>query len=145
MIPLFDPHTGYLPAGVHKAPWPEVVSRFTTNSHRGLLAAGLYSALTNLALAGCRLMILDGSFVTNKPLPNDYDGAWEPLNVDLSLLDPVLLDFSNQRAAMKAKYKGELFPAHFDAGTGTLFRDFFSTDRNGVAKGVIEIDLGSLS
>ena len=56
----------------------------------------------------------------------------------------VLLDFSNRRAAMKAKYLGDLFPASAFAAPGVLYRDFFRTDRNGVEKGVVLIDLGSL-
>lgn len=144
MLPQINSH-GYLPPGVHQAPWAEVVSRFGLNSHRNRLLVGLYDALTSLAKAGCREVLLDGSFVSKKPLPDDYDGAWEPDGVDPDLLDPVLLDFSNGRAAMKAKFGGELFPASAEAGRGILYRDFFLTDRNGVCKGVIEIDPRSLS
>jgi hypothetical protein len=77
-------------------------------------------------------------------LPEDYDGAWDMLGVDPTLLDPVLLNFSNSRAAMKAKYGGELFPAMGVAASGILYRDFFLKDRNGVPKGVVQIGLGSL-
>ena len=89
-------------------------------------------------------MLLDGGFVAAKSLPADYDGAWETAGVDPDRLDPVLLDFSNRRAAMKAKYLGDLFPASAFAAPGVLYRDFFRTDRNGVEKGVVLIDLGSL-
>ena len=89
-------------------------------------------------------MLLDGSFVTAKSLPADYDAAWETAGVDPKRLDPVLLDFSNRRAAMKAKYLGDLFPASAFTSPGMLYRDFFKTDRNGVEKGVVLIDLGSL-
>ena len=85
-----------------------------------------------------------GSFISEKALPNDYDAAWETAGVDPYRLDPVLLDFSNGRAAMKAKYLGELFPASALAAAGVLYRDFFQRDRNGVPKGVLQIDLGSL-
>ena len=144
MLPRINSYTGYLPPGVHKALWTEVESRFGLNSHRDWLLEGLRNALTSLAGAGCREVLLDGSFVSAKPLPNDYDGAWEPDGVDPELLDPVLLDFSNGRAAMKAKFGGELFPASAKAVRGILYRDFFLTDRNGVCKGVIEIDPRSL-
>ena len=89
-------------------------------------------------------MLLDGSFVSAKPLPNDYDGAWETVGVDPDRLDRVLLDFSNGRAAMKSKYLGDLFPASAFAAPGVLYRDFFRTDRNGLEKGVVLIDLGTL-
>ena len=56
----------------------------------------------------------------------------------------MLLSFANRRAAMKAKYGGELFPASFPAAPGLTYRDFFLGDKNGLPKGVVRIDLGSL-
>lgn len=144
MLPHADSATGYLPPGVHAAPWSEIRPRFSANGHRARLMGGLLAALQNLAGAGCRLVLLDGSFVTQKDLPEDYDGAWDTIGVDPYRLDPVLLDFSNARAAMKSKYLGELFPATASAAPGVLYRDFFMKDRNGVPKGVVNIDLGSL-
>jgi hypothetical protein len=129
MIPASDA-TGYLPPGVHQAPWGEIAPRFSGNGHRLRLIGGLLAALQNLAGAGCRSVLLDGSFVSEKELPEDYDGAWDTLGVQPTLLDPVLLDFSNGRAAMKSKYLGELFPATAAAAPGVLYRDFFMKDRN---------------
>ena len=144
MLPDVDPSSGYLPPGVHHAPWREIAPRFSENGHRSRLLGGLLAALQNLAGAGCQSVLLDGSFVSQKELPEDYDGAWDTVGVDPYRLDPVLLDFSNGRAAMKAKYLGELFPATAVAAPGVLYRDFFMRDRNGVPKGVVQIDLGSL-
>ena len=144
MIPQQDPTTGYLPPGVHPAGWCDVAGCFAGNSHRARRTDGLLAACRNLAGAGCGELILDGSFVTAKLLPGDYDGAWEPAGVDPNRLDSVLLDFTNRRAAMKAKYLGDLFPASFQTASGVVYRDFFQTDRNGVEKGVVLIDLRSL-
>jgi hypothetical protein len=144
MLSDVDSSTGYLPPGVHYALWDEVALRFSINGHRTRLLGGLLAALQNLAGAGCRSVLLDGSFVTRKDLPEDYDGAWDPSGVDPYRLDPVLLDFTNARAAMKSKYLGELFPATATAAPGVLFRDFFMKDRSGVPKGVVNIDLWSL-
>jgi len=144
MIPKLDPDTGYLPAGVHDTAWEEITVNFAGNSHRQTLIKGLHLALRSLAAAGCRIVLLDGSFVSVKPLPNDYDAAWETAGVDPTLLDPVFLDFSNKRAAMKAKYGGEFFPASALAAAGIVYRDFFQRDRNGTAKGVLQIHLGRL-
>ena len=77
-------------------------------------------------------------------LPGDYDGVWETVGVNPDRVDPVLLDFRNRRAAMKAKYLVDLFPASAIAAPGVLYRDFFKTDRNGVEKGIVLIDLESL-
>ena len=54
---------------------------------------GLRAALENLKAAGCRTVYLNGSFVTSKDLPNDYDACWEEPGVDPEALDSVLLTF----------------------------------------------------
>jgi hypothetical protein len=56
---------------------------------------------------------------------------------------PLLLDFSDRRAAQKAKFGGELFPAQFAAEPGgTAFLEFFQLDRlTQEPKGIIAIDL----
>ncbi|MGE3875754.1 MAG: hypothetical protein AB7F74_22605, partial [Parvibaculaceae bacterium] len=59
-------------------------------------------------------------------------------------LAPVLLVTANGPAAMYSTSHGELFPASSFAAPGVLSRDFFMKDRNGVPKGVVNIDLGSL-
>lgn len=98
--------------------------------------------MRSLKDAGCRKVYLDGSFVTNKDLPNDFDCCWEEEGVDGDLLDPVLLIFDNGRALQKAKFLGELFPAHALGTIDKIFIDFFQQDRNtGEPKGIVSIDL----
>lgn len=145
MIPAFDAG-GNLPPGIHPASWDEIVTRFTTNSRRRELLDGLLDALRSLRQAGCRTAYLDGSFVTAKDLPGDFDACWEIAGVDPGRLDRELLDFSNRRAAQKARYGGELFPAETAAEpAGTTFLDYFRRDRDtGEPKGIIAIDLGVL-
>ena len=143
MLPDFDPTTGNLPPGEHVASWDEIATRFGTTARRQQLLAGLHAAVAALKSAGCRRMYLDGSFVTAKPEPNDYDGCWEIDGVDFDVLDPVLLTFDCGRATQKAKYLGELFLADTQADPhGTLFREFFQSDRDGNPKGIVVIDLG---
>ena len=140
MIPPTIPETGYLPPGVHEASWVEVASRFGGNSHREWLMERLLAACRKLVEAGCKEILLDGSFVTAKTMPGDYDGTWESAGVDVDRLDPVFLN----AGAVKAKYFGDLFPASGVAKSGVPFRDFFQTDRDGVEKGVVLVDLRSL-
>ena len=103
MIPEFDPGTGNLPPGVHEATWDELLARYGYTPHRLALLAGLKAALDALRIAGCRRVYIDGSFVSAKQTPGDFDGCWEVTGVDPNLLDPVLLNFENRRAAQKAK------------------------------------------
>ena len=108
---------------------------------------GFRAAIENLKAAECRTVYLDGSFVTNKTHPNDYDACWEKAGVDPTSLDPVLLTFDVGRATQKAKYLGELFPASIIADAeGLAFLEFFQTDKEtGRPKGIIAIDLGGLA
>lgn len=144
MLPNFDPETGYLPPGTHLMAWADISRYFGFNGHRSRLLAGLLAALRNLSRAGCRSVLLNGSFVSNKELPEDYDGAWYTTGVDVRLVDPVLFDFSRSRSAMKSKYLGELFPSGAFAAPGVLYEDFFKTDRNNIPKGIVQIDLATL-
>lgn len=109
------------------------------------LLAGLKRACEVLKQAGCDTIYIDGSYVTNKEFPGDFDVCWKDDNVDLKLLldlDPVLLNFSQKRAAQKAKYGGELFLASTIADAqGQTFLEFFQKDRNGNPKGIVEIHL----
>ena len=142
MIPGFNEY-GNLPAGVHWASWAELNERFGWNEHRRRLLRGLRSALLALQLAGCRRAYLDGSFVTAKEIPNDFDGCWDLDNVDPLRLDPVLLEFRHGRAAQKAKYLGEFFPAQaIESRSGAVFLEFFQINKDtGEPKGIILIDL----
>jgi len=145
VIPEFDPN-GRLPPGIHDASWAEVEARFgAPSARRRRLSAGLLAALTALKAAGCRVAYVDGSFVTEKEEPEDFDGCWETAGVEASRLDPVLLDFSAKRLAQKIKYQGEIFPADARPGRGlSCFLDFFRTDRDGNPKGIVRISLDAL-
>lgn len=146
MIPVFG-GSGNLPPGIHHATWDEVSTRFGGSPHRERLLDGLLLALLELAVAGCRTVFLDGSFVTAKNTPADFDACWDPVGVDPYLLDPTLLDFQAGRSAQKAKYRGELFPSTSSATlSGTPFLRFFQTDRlTGDEKGVVAIDPQTLA
>ncbi|MBA3809584.1 MAG: hypothetical protein H0X28_14515 [Solirubrobacterales bacterium] len=145
MIPEFD-ERGNLPPGIHNATWTEIVTRYATSAHRRDLLDGILDALRSLRSAGCATVYLDGSFVTAKARPNDFDACWESAGADLDRLDPELLDFSDKRTVQKARYGGELFPARWPARTdGTTFLDFFQRDHIAKRpKGIIAIDLAGL-
>lgn len=128
-IPPFD-ELGYLPPGIYETTWIEFMKRFAINSHRQRLATGLAAAVRKLASAGCRRVLIGGSFVTSKEYPNDFDGWYESFGLDLNILDRLFLE--------DAEFQMEVFG-------GTLFspptyEGFFQTDRDGRPKGVVVLD-----
>ena len=142
MIPDFDASTGNLPPGEHSATWQEMLDRYGYTPWRRRLLQGLLDALRHLRVSGCTRAFIDGSFVTAKERPSDFDACWEAQGVDFDLLDDRLLTFDKGRATQKAAFFGELFISDSRADPqGTLFLDFFQTDRDGRRKGIIVIDL----
>ncbi len=146
MVEVFQPESGYLPPGVHAWEWTDFVNVFAWNARRRFLMGGLYRALNNLRGAGCRAVIVDGSFVTAKELPGDFDAAFDPVGVNGALVDPILLRHGDDRRSMKAKYFGDVFPWGSLAcqATGMIFQEFFQQDRSGQPKGVVLLNLERL-
>lgn len=138
--------SGVLPTGVHPADWSEVEARFGTNARRRWLLDGLHDALRELRRVSCPAAFLDGSFVTDKAVPGDFDLCWDHTTVDLALIDPVFLDVAPPRAAQQAKYRGDLLPNVSESSSGKLFVDFFQIDKaTGKPKGIIVLDPGSVT
>jgi len=145
MIPDFAA-SGNLPSGIHSAVWDELETRYGGTPRRRILLQGLREGLKALQAAGCQRAYIDGSFVTEKLNPNDFDVCWDATGVQGGLLDPVLLDMAHPRTGQKSKFGGEFFLANARATPrGTLYIDFFQQDkRTGDPKGIIELDLGGL-
>lgn len=144
MLPTFD-SAGRLPDGVFEADWQEVVERFGWNQRRRRLPDGLAEAIDLLAMAGCSRLWLNGSFVTAKEEPGDFDACWDTDGVDLDLPDRVLLDLSDGRAAQKERFGGELLPNVIETGSGLSFAEFFRNDRDTGRKGIIVLRIGDAS
>jgi hypothetical protein len=88
---------------------------------------------------------VDGSFVTAKESPADYDACWEKTGMQLQLLHAALRDFTPGRLRQKALFGGEWFPADVHAdSSGTTFIEFFQIDREGNAKGIVTLNLEEL-
>ena len=110
LVPLLGSPWAVLPPGIHPAELMEVMSAFATTAWRRELFDGLVDASAKLRFAGSQIIYLDGSYVTSKPRPKDFDACWDPNGVDRTKLDPVFRQFSNGRSAQKAAFKGEFFP-----------------------------------
>jgi hypothetical protein len=146
MIPIYD-KKGNLPPGIHAATWQEIEQRYGYNDDRRRLLGGLRAAIDNLKAAGCTRVYVDGSFITDKPVPGDFEMCWEPKDVDRNLLDPLFnlaINVLPPRLKQKEKYLGEVVltvpsPAVFD------HLNFFQFDsRTGDTKGIIALNLDTL-
>lgn len=147
MIPPFN-RAGLLPVGEHGCEWPEFLVRFggsPDNGRRRRLIVGLAQVLWILAQAGCRVVIVDGSFVSRERWPLDFDLCYEAQAVRLESLSPVLLDFSAGRSAQKQRFGGEVLPADFAfEANGRTIREAFGFTREGAPKGVIRLELQAI-
>jgi hypothetical protein len=134
-----------LPPGIHAVTLAEVEQTFSYNPRRRALFTGLVEATLHLSMVGCRRVLLDGSYVSAKPVPGDYDACWDPDGVDFVKLDPVFDDFDNGRANQKARFGGEFFPSTIiEADSGAVFAEFLQIDRfTGKKKGILAISLAT--
>jgi hypothetical protein len=141
MIPNFT-SSGKLPPGIHKATWVEFQERYGYNPKRVWLLEGLKKLLVELSKVGCKSVYVDGSFVTDKEEPGDYDLCWKMDGVFVEDLDPVLLNYTSEgKVLIEKKYRGDIRGAEFSVKeTGATYLVFFQHDRNGIAKGVVELE-----
>ena len=144
MIPDFLA-SGELPPGEHPATLDQVEERYATNSTRRTQFEGLARACRALAAAGATTLWLNGSYITTKAEPRDYDATFDTDRLDwitLGLDEPELLDFDAPRTTQKRVYGGELIPS---VPGGVDFVDFFQHNRDGNRKGIIRIVLGEVT
>ena len=133
---------GNLLTGIHTLTIEEFENLFGYNEHRKMLIQGLKLGIKELQLCGCQEIYIDGSFVTEKEIPGDFDACWEENGMDIDKLIrefPTLVDFDNERERQKTVYSGEFFPARGGASPYDLYIDFFQSDKDGNAKGIIKI------
>jgi hypothetical protein len=141
-IPPFRPD-GYLPEGIHQATEAEVTFRFGTPSRRRRRLTLRLRRWIELGRAvGAKRLLVDGSFVTDKPEPNDLDAV---LLVPENFPDLVA---QGLEAAVEldemflSRQPEELFPAEDDA-VWRGWCEFFSRTREADQrrKGLVEIIL----
>lgn len=144
MIPDFM-DDGLLPPGVHEATLEELREKLGFSRKRRTLIDGLERALELMSGCGVRRVYIDGSFVTDKPRPNDIDGCYdvEP-GMALSHMAPIWPLTHQNRVRSREMYGMEFFPADVvEAGSGQPFLRFFQQDREGNPKGVVAMELRS--
>jgi Family of unknown function (DUF6932) len=133
LLPAFDDF-GYLPPGIHPCGIDELVARFGTGSpEREVETKELLDFLTWTRNMGVERVIINGSYVSAQPAPND--------------VDIVILPSSKFRGALDWLEQEVRWPflqvlvAADDADLSNWSLDDFGTDRIGRAKGVVEVVL----
>lgn len=144
MIPPFDTF-GNLPPGIYPATWQEFIQRFAYNERRIRLAEGLLEAMSLLELAGCPTIYINGSYVTSKETPGDFDACWEITGVNLEVLDPVFLQYAQGAVRLTQRFGGQLFPylSTSVVSSESFFEFFQRTKVTAQPKGIVVIDLRS--
>lgn len=130
----------------HEATLEEIAARFGTTPHRRRLLEGFREALEILRSVGCRRIYLNGSFVTAKEVPGDFDACWETTGVNLprlGLIAPEFFDLRRDRREQKRRYGGELIafdPTRVDEIP--IIAVFQRDKQTDAPKGIISIALG---
>jgi hypothetical protein len=137
-IPPFM-ENGNLPPGIHVASLGDIERRFTQTPHRKSLFDGLVRLAIHLKEAGCKTLYLDGSYVTRKETPADYDAVWDPTGVSAKI-DPDLLR-RNKLPERKQRYLGDVFVHVPEFGGFDHLKEFQLDKGDRSPKGIIKIDL----
>jgi len=137
---------GALEPGIYPMTWEEFKEKFGYNEYRAWLLEGLEWAIADLKKIGCKAIFVDGSFITKKILPGDFDLCWEEEGVDLvaaSKICPGLFDCGRKMEKIKARYRGDVAPSESiaDIKKDITFLGLFTEDRQGRAKGIIRISI----
>jgi hypothetical protein len=148
MIPdfyIYD-NIGYLPEGLHNAKWLEFKEKFDFSFKRKKILSGILSFGRLIKQAGGKKIYIDGSFVTNKKIPKDWDGCYCMCELNLSIASTLIQNTNINRTKIKKEYFGDVFAEDcIEASSGLPFIDFFQrirgTDKK---KGIIVLDLETM-
>ena len=145
-LPAFR-EDGWLPEGHYAATWQEVVLRFAgePDSPRAVILSSLLKwrdAVRTSGMAG--LVILDGSFISSKETPGDFDLVFSYDEATEALIrnDPDARKLTDYQACRALGFLGDIFalPASLQKFSPMLSGlNMFDFDRQGKPKGVIEV------
>ena len=76
----------------------------------------------------------------------DWDGCFLIAGLDWQAVDPRLRDIQSNRDSLKAEFRCDVFVAEtINDETGKPFRDFFQQERTGKPKGILVLDLETVT
>ena len=136
---------GWLPDGHHTVTWEEIVEHFggDPQSKRATLTRKLLALRNNLQSCGCvGRMVLDGSFISAKPVPGDFDLllVLQPNIQEMKDSDPRLSRLLDTE--MSENQEGySIFYVPENSPVIDILLPMWDKSKEGVVKGVVEVEL----
>jgi hypothetical protein len=122
-VPDFTPQ-GLLPAGVHQWSMAEAAAALCTSDHRTNIWTGLEGFVVwAKALAGPTVLYVDGSYVTDKAVPNDVDVVVDISGCDAQGQAQWARAWGSSHQHVKTTYHVDFYPVVL--GQGNDFVAFF--------------------
>ena len=120
-LPEFRPD-GWLPEGHHSTTWDEITARFggASGSRRAAVLSGLLAWRAAVRAKGMGgLLILDGSFISQKAVPGDFDCIFVYDEASLTVLvqDGEASDLLGH-TTIKERFGGDVFVYSYTSGRG---------------------------
>lgn len=144
MIPDFN-DSGYLPAGIYEASFEEVKVRFGLSRQRQKLLMSMQYLLHQCNQLNCDILYLDGSFISSKLNPKDYDACWDTTheNREWVLNNVADTSLNSDSETQKEYFGGEIYPAFVKAPLlpELTILEYFQRTKEGEAKGIIMLKL----
>lgn len=141
-LPAFR-EDGWFPAGHHLADWEDVETRFGAGQVRAALTRKLIAFRDELRTQGIQgYLVLDGSYVSAKLSPNDFDVLLvaAPGCQALVNADPEIARLLDAERAEKERGFTLLFIEEISAML-SLIKTVWDVSKQGVPKGVVEVTL----
>ncbi|MDR0395187.1 MAG: hypothetical protein LBH77_08535 [Tannerella sp.] len=132
----------FLAPGIHDMSWDEFSAQFSFSQKRRDLLIGLKKTIEILKQVNCPVIYIDGSFVSQKNNPGDWDACIDCSTQVVTALFKVF-PFADIDEQIRI-YGGELYHARTEADEyGTIFLDFFQQIKTDSAKkkGIVRINL----
>lgn len=144
MIPDFNDN-GYLAPGIYEASFEEVRERFGFSKERQRLLKLMEELLDQCRMLNCDILYLDGSFVSAKVKPVDYDACWDTSNENREgVLNNVLnTPLNSESEAQKEYFGGEVYPAFVKSPRlpKLTILEYFQRTKEGERKGIVMLKL----
>lgn len=126
--------------GIYEYTLEKLERDFATNKTRKDLFEDIKRLAKELKHAGCEILYIDGSFITRKEKPGDYDACWEPFVKKNMPANTLLLEDSTfANTWRKERFSGDIFPRF--GGYGDRVEKWQLDSRTNKQKGIIFIDL----